>query len=460
MTEKTIVEAVEDAEIAKQQWRDIKDKHGSPAPSLANAVIAIRALDIVCRYDLFHQTVLIEYRGVTEPMQFFVGELTNNTLAAIRSLINNTFKFDVGEARTAAAVLEIAQASAFDPVLDYLAEVEGRWDGTGRIDKWLINYCGADDTPFNRAIGRMHLIASVRRARQPGVKYDNILTMESAEGRNKSKLVEVLAGRDNFSDQTILGARDKEAQELMAGVWLYEIADLTGISKAEVDRIKAFASRTTDRARPAFGRVVEKRPRRCTLWGTTNDKQYLKSQTGNRRWLPVKVGRIDVDAVVRDRDQLWGEAADAESAGESITLDEKLWGTAAEEQEERRLRDPWEDVLANIPETIDVGDPAGPMQIIHRTKDGSSNQERVATADLLTYVLGVPVAQQTSSHGQRLATIMERNGWQRPDKNGPLWIGSGKERRKARGYWRPVEGELALATREEAPGERGDGGGR
>jgi predicted P-loop ATPase len=138
------------------------------------------------------------------------------------------------------------------------------------------------------------------------------------------------------------------AQELLTGIWLYEIADLTDISKADVNRVKAFASRDTDRARPAYGRVVEKRPRRNTFWGTTNDQQYLKSQTGNRRFLPVPVGRIDIDALSRDRDQLWGEAAAAEAAGESIVLDESLWATAAEEQEKRRTIDPWEDILADI----------------------------------------------------------------------------------------------------------------
>jgi predicted P-loop ATPase len=330
-------------------------------------------------------------------------------------------------------------------VVDYLAEVQGRWDGTKRIDTWLTDYCEAPDTPFARAVGRMHLVASVRRPRQPGCKYDYILVTEAPEGKNKSTAIRVLAGKENFSDQTILGVDDKMAQELMTGVWLYEIADLTDITKADVNRVKAFASRDTDRARPAYGRCVEKRPRRCTLWGTTNDQQYMKSQTGNRRFLPVPAGRIDIEALARDRDQLWGEAAVAEAAGETIALDESLWATAAEEQEKRRTVHPWEDLLADIPNEVEVKPARGEegaeyAQIIYR----AGEEERVATAHVLSYVLKVNPGYQHAGHGQRLALIMERLGWQRP-KGGTLRVGG----KSVRGYSRPVAPEKDVEPKQQ-----------
>ncbi len=413
-------------------WRDL-NKYGNAAPSLANAVLAVRSLGITCSLDLFHREVLVDYHGDVAKVEQLNGELTDDVLGAIRSLVNNRYGLDVGDANTIAAVKEIARDNAFDPVVDYLAEVQGSWDGVKRIDTWLKVYCAAPDTPFTRAVGSKHLIASVRRARLPGSKYDDILVLESPEGRNKSTAIEVLAGKENFSDQTILGVEDRVAQELLQGVWLYEIADLTDISKADVNRVKAFASRTTDRARPAYGRVVERRHRRCTLWATTNDQQYLKSQTGNRRFLPVAVGRIDLDTLRRDRDQLWAEAACAEAKGELIMLDEKLWSTASAEQERRRTIDPWEDILANIPETVDIGAIEGPTRIVHCTDD----QERVASADVLTFVLAVPVKMQTTAHGQRLAIIMERLGWQRP-AGGTQRVGD----KVARGYWRPLPGRF------------------
>jgi hypothetical protein len=181
-------------------WRDIKDRHGNPAPSLANAVIAIQALGVGCRLDLFHQVILIGNGGDLPEIKNHVGELTEDTIGAIRSLINNRFRLDVGDANALAAVKEIARGHAFDPVVDYLAEVQDRWDGTKRIDTWLADYCEAPDTPFTRAVGRKHMVASVRRARRPGCKYDEILVMESSEGKNKSTAIMVLAGKENFSD--------------------------------------------------------------------------------------------------------------------------------------------------------------------------------------------------------------------------------------------------------------------
>jgi predicted P-loop ATPase len=291
-------------------------------------------------------------------------------------------------------------------------------------------------------VGRKHLVASVRRARRPGCKYDDILVMESPEGRNKSTAIEILAGKENFSDQTILGVSDKEAQENLTGVWLYEIADLTDISRADTNRVKAFASRTTDRARPAYGRVVEKRARRCTLWGTTNDSQYLKSQTGNRRFLPLAVGTIDIEALRRDRDQLWGEAAAAEATGETIMLKEQLWVIAGEEQEARREIDPWEDILANIPGRVTLGDNTT-QQIIF----DMGEQQRVKSCDLLTYVLKMSPDKQNSGHGRRLAIVMARLGWQRPE-GGMHRVGKKGEEEVARGYYRPCP---TAADSEEIP---------
>lgn len=397
------------------EWRDFK-KDGTPCASLANAVLAVRALGINCRLNLFRHCITVEYNGELADINYFLGEMTDDTIEAIRSLINNTYGVDVG-AHALAGVKEIARGNAFDPVRDYLAEVEGKWDGIKRLDDWLTTYCKAEDTPYVRAVGRRHLVASVRRMRQPGVKYDYILVMESPEGMNKSTSVEVLAGADAFSDQTILGLEDRTAQEQLAGVWLYEIADLTGMTKADVDKVKAFASRTVDRARPAYGRILERRPRRCTFWGTTNDDRYLKSQTGNRRFLPVGVGRIDVDALRRDRDQIWAEAAVAKSAGEPIALDKSLWADAAREQEARRVLDPWEEILAEIPEyAIHGGD--------------NENEERVVSSELLTQVLGLPVATQNEGHWRRLSTIVKRNGWERTKTS--FWLGG----KKVRGYWR------------------------
>src|SRR5262249_685403 len=208
------------------------------------------------------------------------------------------------------------------------------------------------------------------------------------------------AGDENFSDQSIIGASDKEIQEQLDGVWMHENADLAGMRKADVDRVNAFASRQADRARPAYGRVREDRPRRSIEWGTINADVYLLRQTGNRRWWPLKTTTIDIKALIRDREQLLGGAGTYEAASESITLNENLWDAGRKAQELRRVVDPWEDILA--------------VKLHDHTEKSGDGYERISSAYVLKHVLDIEYAQQTSAHGQRLATAMDQLGWQRP----------------------------------------------
>ena len=418
------------------------DKYGTPKPSLANAVIAIHALGIMVRYDLFHNRIKVTYNG--ESKTIHEGLLTDNTISAIRSLINNTYRLDCGDPNTLAAIREIAWNNAYDPVLDMLNQCQSKWDGKTRLDTWVIVYLDCEDTPLNRAIGRLALIAACRRARKPGCKFDNIIVLEDElEGTNKSTAIKVLAGDDeNFSDQSILGASDKEIQEQLDGIWIHENADLAGMTRAEVDKVKAFASRQFDRARPAFGHVREDRPRRSTEWGSTNKEEYLLSQTGNRRFWLLKTGKINLEALKRDRNQLIGEAATYEAANETITLAESLWPAARDAQEQRRVKDPWEDILENIPVRVDISKDQTTdfVTIIHTSGDGHERVERVASADLLAYVLNVPKAQQSSFHSQRLAQAMKRAGWTR-NPSGRVTINSVPVRGYIRGGKNINEGE-------------------
>lgn len=274
----------------------------------------------------------------------WAGDLTDEVVQMLRKTIRAKFGFDPGEKNVRDACIQLALENQFDPVLDYLDGL--RWDNTPRLDSWLTRYMGAPDTELNRVIGRLVLIAAVRRQRKPGTKFDQIVVLESKEGYGKSTAIEILAGKDNFSDQSILNKHDREQQEAMCGVWLYEIADLTGMKKTEVENIKSFASRTWDRARPAYGRLRVDRPRRTIFFATTNDDEYLKSQTGNRRFWPVVVGRIDLEALKRDRDQLWAEAVMCEACGDSIMLPQRLWAAAGEEQDTRRESDDWFELIA------------------------------------------------------------------------------------------------------------------
>ena len=303
------------------EWRETVGKYHTPVGSLFNAQQAITALGVECSYDMFHDKILIGYHG--EEFRHVIGGprgiVTDNVLTRLRQIISDRYGFDPKPQHVLDAVKGLALDHCLDPVVEMLDAAQRDWDGVERLDTWVIDYLKCDDTPLNRAIGRKALIAAVHRARVPGCKFDNITVLESPEGYLKSSAVAALAGdAENFSDQSILGASDREIQEQLQGIWMHENADLAGMNKADVERVKAFASRRFDRARRAYGRVREDQPRRSVEWGTTNNEEYLPSPTGNRRFWPLRVkAMIDIEALKRDRLALFGEAATYEAKGEA-----------------------------------------------------------------------------------------------------------------------------------------------
>src|SRR5262249_47764314 len=132
------------------------------------------------------------------------------------------------------------------------------------------------------------------------------------------------------------------------GIWIYEISELVGLGKREVEHVKNFLSRTRDGARGSYGRMREDQRRTCIFVGTCNRTDYLTDDTGNRRIWPVQVGEIDLVALARDRDQLWAEASEAEATGEPLALDRKLWNEAAILVASRLAEDPWDSILSRV----------------------------------------------------------------------------------------------------------------
>ena len=392
------------------KWPDLSDE-GEPKRTYRNARAAITALGVVCSYDEFHDRMLV----AGHPINQWAGELSDAVNVVLRQLIIDKFDFDPGKDNIVDAATELCLENRFNPILDYIDGID--WDGKPRLDKWLATYLGAEDSDFNSAIGRLALVAAIRRVRKPGCKFDHILTLEGSEGTMKSTSIVTLASVGNFSDQTILTASDKEQQELVRGVWLYEIADLAGMRRADVEKIKAFASRTHDRARPAYGRRRIDAPRRCIFIATTNEDEYLQSQTGNRRFWPTKTGGIDIDALRLDRDQLWAEAAEIEAKGDPLILPKDLWSKASEAQDERRHHDPWDDTLAGIQGHACVNEETG------------KEEERISSDELLKTYLELPPGKAQNTDAQRLKRSMRRLGW-----SGPKKLRFGNELK--RGYFR------------------------
>ena len=407
---------------AAASWRDV-DAKGNLKPSYSNARTAIEKLGVTCERNRFSDRKLVGGHNIEQ----FAGELSDDVCAILRQLVIEYFGFDPGKVNIQDAANALCIENEFDPVCGYLDGL--RWDGIPRIETCLPVFFGAEDNELNRAISRKMFIAAVRRARQPGCKFDNIIVLEGKQGSGKSSALAILAGEDVFSDAEIIHLDARGQQEQIKGAWIYEIGELAGLRKADIERVKAFASRTHDRARPAYGRFSIDEPRRCIFVGTTNERKYLRDPTGNRRFWPVKTGKIDLTGIAEIRDQLWAEAAEAETTDEAITLPESLWQKAAEQQAARREDDPWLDILADV-------------------EGGSVGKEiRVSSRDLLANYLNIPVDRQGPHVAQRLADCMRRLGWSGPEKmriNG----------QSVRGFRRPpkndeVSVEADLETAEE-----------
>jgi putative DNA primase/helicase len=237
------------------------------------------------------------------------------------------------------AVELVAADRPHHPLRDWLAGL--RWDGKPRVGKWLSYYLGAEHTVYSSAVGERWMISAVARVFRPGCKADHVLVLEGPQGKGKSTALRVLVGAAWFTDEiSDLGSKDAAMQ--VRGVWLIELAELDHLSRQEVSRVKAFLTRNVDRFRPPYGRRLVDAPRECVFAGTVNDQQYLKDDTGNRRFWPVLVTSIDLASLGRDREQLWAEAVHLFRAERPWWLDtDELAAEAREQQEEREPEDPW-----------------------------------------------------------------------------------------------------------------------
>lgn len=319
----------------------LRDEEGKILPSQDNLDLALRKLGVRLRYDEFAQ------HEIVEGLSGFGPRLVDSAVNRLRWTIDATFGVEFPKVKFYDLISDRAQLHRFHPVRRYLDAL--KWDGDNRIDRWLIDYAGAKDTPYVRAVSRITLVAAVRRARRPGVKYDEMLILESEQGTDKSNSLRVLAVDDDwFSDDLPLNNDTKRFMEATGGKWIVEAGELKGMSRADVTALKACLSRQIDEARMSYDRKPTVQARQFIIIGTTNEMDgYLRDPTGNRRFWPVRIQRFDVEALRRDRDQLWAEAVVAEAAGESIRLDPALYAEAALEQDARtRNEDPLVDQLS------------------------------------------------------------------------------------------------------------------
>lgn len=351
---------------------------GAPiAKSQHNIYCALRKLGVRVSHDEFADISLIE--GPYEEKRRYLDDAT---LIRLHLRIDLEFRFLPPKEFFFDVICNLARVQHYHPVRDYLNEAQSRWDGAARLDTWLQTYAGAEDTPFNRAAGVCWMLAAVRRIRQPGCKFDELPVLEAPQGTLKSSMLAVLAVHpDWFTDGVQLNAEAKVVIEQTRGKWIAEIAEMAGMRKAELEKIKAFTSRQRDSARRVWGKLAEHVDRAFVCMGTTNTELYLTDLTGARRFWPIKTEKIDLEALKRDLKQLWGEAAAREAKGESIRLPESLWEAAREVQTSRQVDNPYADVLAQAFAAVDTGKIT--KADIYRLLDMKPDRLRQGTLELI-----------------------------------------------------------------------------
>jgi hypothetical protein len=351
----------------------------------------------------------------------------------------------ISRAALSEGIETVAHQHEFHPVREYLEGMHEakRWDGKKRLDKWLIHVIGESaeslkpkEFEYLSLVGRFLLLGMVNRVMNPGCKFDYCMVLEGPGGLRKSTMVKTLAGKAWFSDTHFDVGRGKEGQEQVQGLWVYEIAELAGFSKSDLNLIKAFISAEVDRYRPSYGRVVEAYPRQCVMIGTTNEKHWLRDRTGNRRWWPVAVRhRINTDWIEKYRDQLLAEAYAGYLEGEVFY--------PSPEQEER-LFVPMQDkrlvestVMSALLEVLTrPGQAAGIGSVVNELT-------KFVTIKQLNEALHVDAGKSTAALDGQIRSWLDHEGWVYCKKqlNGV----------RAHGYSRPDDWPREL------PDEDGDG---
>ena len=331
------------------------------------------------------------------------------------------------------ALLSVASDRSFHPIKEYFDTLPG-WDGTGRVDTLLIDYLGAEDSEYVRAVTRKTLVGAVTRIYEPGRKFDSILVLTGPQGIGKSTFFAKLGGKWFSDSLSISDMRDKTGAEKLQGYWILELSELNGIKKMDVETVKSFISRTDDKYRVAYGTVVESQPRQCIIVGTSNNEGFLRDITGNRRFWPVEVTgcsakkpwELDKDTI----DQIWAEALLRYHEGELLVLTgavaeyaEKQQKNAIESDDREGLVREFLDVL--LPEDWKRKDlPERREYLCDReaptTEKGTEKRQFVCTQEIWSECFGRDPATMKKTDAYEINAMMKRiEGWKRHGETRP-----------------------------------------
>lgn len=353
--------AAERREAAEREFSDTDwenslelDKQGKIKDTLDNIVIILRNDDELQSIAFNRHRDGIDAKDGLPWEQMKPG-WNDSDNAALKVFLSRKYGI-YSPTKTKDAILAVAAERAYHPILEYLDALPA-WDEVPRIETLLIDYFGAEDSAYTRAVIRKTMAAAVARIYRPGTKFDSVLILNGPQGIGKSTFFARLAG-DWFSDSlTLTDMKDKSGAEKLQGYWILELSELNGMKKADVETVKSFISRADDKYRASYGVNVESHPRQSIIVGSTNaESGFLRDITGNRRFWPVRITGegskrpwdIDSETV----QQIWAEALVIYKAGEVLYLRGEEAIAAVSEQAAAMESDDREGIIRNYLDTL------------------------------------------------------------------------------------------------------------
>ena len=329
------------------------------------------------------------------------------------------------------AVTKVADDRSYHPIREFLASLP-EWDKVPRVDTILVDFLGASDNAYVRAVTRKTLCGAIARVMNPGCKFDTMLVLNGPQGKGKSTLISKLCG-EWFNDSLLLNdTKDKTAAEKLQGYWILEIGELAGLKKTEIETLRGFLSRQNDIYRASFGRRATPHPRQCVFIGTTNaENGYLRDTAGNRRFWPVKTpgdaARASWEMTEEEIRQIWAEALVRYKEGEPLHLDNELAGMALKEQQiamevderEGMVRDYLEMPLPERWDKMDIFDRRNYIcgsEFGGEREPGVRKSERVCNMEIWCECFGKERGNLKRQDANEISAIMANiEGWKKAD---------------------------------------------
>lgn len=325
------------------------DSKGNPAKTAKNIMLILEndpRLKGCFQKDVFaRQTYVL--RQTPWKQEKSKRELADEDLAGLRIFLESEYHITCAYKIQDAFDSFIDQTSIHS-VREYIKGL--KWDGVKRIDTVLIDFLGADNTPYIRKSARKIFCAGIARIFTPGIKFDYLPTLIGAQGIGKSTFIRIM-GKDWYSESLkVSDMKDKTAAEKLLGSWVIEISEMDGMNTTKADTLKSFLSAQQDKYRPAYGRETVTNKRQCIIIGTSNEREFLKDDTGNRRFWPIDVGKNAPTKNVftelpEEIDQMWAEAYMLWVLGEPLYPDAEMAEEAEREQEAHRHEDPRKGII-------------------------------------------------------------------------------------------------------------------